>query len=327
MSMEKTTILDIQNLSVSFQTQRGLYRAVNDLSLNVAAGKTLAIVGESGCGKSVTSLAIMSLLPDVAQISSGSVFLGSKDLLKCSSSEMCSIRGNEIGMIFQEPLTALNPVYTIGQQIREVILLHKKISKTEAKELTLSLLEKVRIPDPEKRFDEYPFQLSGGMKQRVLIAMALACQPKVLIADEPTTALDVTIQAQIIELIKELQEEMKMGVIFITHDLGVVAEVADDVVIMYAGEVIEKGTVYQIFDTPRHPYTRGLLDSMPTLHTRRDLKLKTIKGSVPSLFNRSEGCHFSNRCSYRKDSCDNQRPILEKNNATHEVACHYYKDL
>ena len=327
MTMKKKTILGIQNLSISFQTQKGVFQAVNSVNLTVYEGQTLALVGESGCGKSVTSLAMMGLLPEMARVTSGSVYLGSRDLLKYSPKEMCQVRGNEIGMIFQEPLTALNPVYTIGQQIRETILLHQDVSRSEAKKMTWELLDKVKIPDSKKRYSEYPFQLSGGMKQRVLIAMALACQPKVLIADEPTTALDVTIQAQVIDLIKDLQKEMGMGVVFITHDLGVVAEVADEVAIMYAGQIIEKGSVYQIFDNPRHPYTRGLLESMPTLQTQRESKLKTIEGSVPSLFNRSEGCHFNNRCSYSKDFCKFNRPVLAQGSSDHEVACHYYKDF
>lgn len=325
--MNKEATLQIKNLSVSFQTERGTYEAVKNINLSVYEGKTLALVGESGCGKSVTSLAIMKLLPDIADISSGSINLSGHNLLEYSTHEMCSIRGNEIAMIFQEPLTALNPVYTIGQQISEAILAHRKMAKSEAKAIACDMLNKVKIPDPHKRYDEYPFQLSGGMKQRALIAMALSCQPKILIADEPTTALDVTIQAQILELIRDLQQEMKMGVIFITHDLGVVAEVADEVIIMYAGEIVEQDDIYHIFDSPKHPYTQGLLESMPTLQTKRHQKLKTIKGHVPNIFNRHQGCNFSNRCHHTKSLCHRQKPSLERGPSGYKVACHYYKDL
>lgn len=325
--MDNTTLLDVSNLSVAFQTQQGTFQAVNNINLKVSEAKTLALVGESGCGKSVTSLAIMNLLPDLAKITNGSVLLGDQNLLAYSQAQMRKVRGNEIGMIFQEPLTALNPVYTVGQQIQETILIHQSISRKEAKKQALELLEKVKIPDPLKRYDEYPFQLSGGMKQRVLIAIALSCKPKVLIADEPTTALDVTIQAQILELMKELQQEFKMGMIFITHDLGVVAEMADDVVIMYAGQVVERGTVFEIFDKPKHPYTRGLLSSMPTLESQRGKPLSVIPGAVPSLFKRSKACLFNNRCQYRKELCNLKRPSLDFDSGQRHVACHYYKDL
>lgn len=320
-------VLSIKDLSVSFATEKGVCQAVKKVNLSVYEGRTLAIVGESGCGKSVTSLAVMRLLPDIANVSSGSIAFKDQDLLALNKSSMCSVRGNDIAMIFQEPLTALNPVYTIGQQISEAILIHKKVSKKQAKELACEMLDRVRIPEARKRFDEYPFQLSGGMKQRALIAMALACEPKVLIADEPTTALDVTIQAGILELMRELQKEMNMGVIFITHDLGVVAEVADDVAIMYAGEVIEEGDVYQVFETPRHPYTKGLLESMPTLQTKKGEKLKTIKGSVPNLFNRTAACNFENRCAYAEEICRQKKPPLEKELSGAKVACHFHRTI
>ena len=320
-------ILKVDDLSVSFATEKGVHKALKNISFSVFEKETIALVGESGCGKSVTSLSIMRLLPDIAQILGGQISFMGKDLLKYPSQEMYKIRGNDIAMIFQEPLTALNPVYTIGQQISESLLIHKKITKKEAAEQTCHLLEKVKIPEPAKRYHEYPFQLSGGMKQRALIAMALACDPKILIADEPTTALDVTIQAQILDLIKELQDEMNMGVIFITHDLGVVAEVADQVAIMYAGEMIERGDIFQIFENPKHPYTRGLLDSMPTLKTDRSSRLKTIKGSVPNIFNRTEACNFKNRCSFSQSICGEQRPKLEVDSSGAKVACHFYRNL
>lgn len=320
-------VLKVQGLSLSFETEKGVFEALKGIDFSVYEGKTLALVGESGCGKSVTSLATMGLLPDIARITNGSIYFREENLLNQSPQQMCKVRGNDIAMIFQEPLTALNPVFTIGEQITESLFIHRKISKSEAKEVALSMLRKVRIPEPEKRFDEYPFQLSGGMKQRALIAMALVCEPKILIADEPTTALDVTIQAGILELIRDLQKEMNMGVIFITHDLGVVAEVADDVVIMYAGEVIEKGRVYEIFSSPKHPYTRGLLQSMPTLQTSRGEKLKTIKGSVPNIFSRTDTCNFNNRCSYVKDLCRQKKPSLQEDTSGSRVACHFYREL
>jgi peptide/nickel transport system ATP-binding protein len=320
-------VLSIKDLSVSFATEKGLCQAVKKVNFVVYEGKTLALVGESGCGKSVTSLAVMRLLPDLANVSSGSIHFNGQDLLTLNKNSMCSVRGNDIAMIFQEPLTALNPVFTIGEQISEALLIHKRITKKQAKDKACELLDRVRIPEARKRFDEYPFQLSGGMKQRALIAMALACEPKILIADEPTTALDVTIQAGILELMKELQKEMNMGIIFITHDLGVVAEIADAVSIMYAGEVIEEGDVYQIFENPRHPYTKGLLESMPTLQTQKGEKLKTIKGSVPNLFNRTEACNFENRCAYAKEVCRKEKPFLEEEVSGAKVACHFHRTI
>lgn len=301
--------LEVRNLRTSFFTDEGEVKAVDNVSFNAYRGKTLGIVGESGCGKSVTSLSIMRLVPEPpGKILGGEILYKGQDLLKLSSSEMRKIRGNEISMIFQEPMTSLNPVFTIGNQIREAIALHQRsLSKKEVQEQAIEMLRLVGIPAPEKRVEDYPHQLSGGMRQRVMIAMALSCNPSVLIADEPTTALDVTIQAQILELLKELQAKVGMALILITHDLGVVAEVADEVVVMYAGQVVEQGTVDEIFSNPKMPYTRGLLNSIPTMEKKR---LEAIPGIVPDLRNLPVGCRFQDRCSFVVDSCRSKEPEL-----------------
>lgn len=321
-------ILSVKNLVTEFATDEGRVRAVDDVSFDIKTGETLGIVGESGCGKSVTALSIMRLLPQpIGQIMGGEIRLQGENLVDMSIAQMQKVRGARIGMVFQEPMTALNPVHTVGRQLTEVILLHKKISKEKALKEGIAMLDKVGIPAPDIRMTEYPHQLSGGMRQRVVIAMALACQPSLLIADEPTTALDVTIQAQILELIKELQNEMGMSVLLITHDLGVIAETSASVVVMYAGKVAERGSVYEIFDSPAHPYTRGLLESIPRLDTEPKSKLPIIPGMVPGLLDMPKGCRFENRCRYRKDRCLVAPPLAETITPGHEVACYEWREL
>lgn len=318
-------LLDVQNLKTRFQTDDGSFYAVDDVSFTVKKGQTLGIVGESGCGKSVTSLSVMRLIQKPGTIESGKVFFKGQNLLEKSDENMRSIRGNEMAMIFQEPMTSLNPVFTIGDQIEEAVLLHQKqLSKKQARERAIDMLRIVGIPAPEKRFFEYPHQLSGGMRQRVMIAMAISCNPELLIADEPTTALDVTIQAQILDLMRKLQKEFNAGMILITHDLGVVAEMCQDVAVMYAGRIVEFGTAEDIFYRPKHPYTRGLLDSIPHFETGQKLeRLKTVKGMVPSLYNLPKGCRFADRCPYVQDDCRAVYPTLENMRGVHKVACHH----
>ncbi len=321
-------LLSVNNLVTEFDTDEGRVRAVDNVSFSAEAGKTLGIVGESGCGKSVTALSIMRLLPQpMGQIAGGSVMLEDVDLTQLSIPEMEQIRGGRIGMVFQEPMTALNPVHTIGRQLTEVILLHKNIRSDAAIREGVEILDRVGIPSPDIRMTEYPHQLSGGMRQRVVIAMALACKPDVLIADEPTTALDVTIQAQILELISELQAEMGMTVLLITHDLGVIAETCDDVVVMYAGKVAETGGVFDIFDHPAHPYTRGLLASIPRLDTPPKSKLSVIEGMVPGLLDLPDGCRFQNRCPHVEAGCESRVPELETISDGHHAACLRWKEL
>ncbi len=309
-------ILEVKNLKTSFFTEEGEVKAVDDVSFNVYKGKTLGIVGESGCGKSVTSLSIMRLIPNPpGRIVGGEILYNGRDLLKLSPAEMRAIRGNEISMIFQEPMTSLNPVFTIGNQVCEAISLHQDLSKSETRNKAIEMLTLVGIPSPEKRIDDYPHQLSGGMRQRVMIAMALSCNPHILIADEPTTALDVTIQAQILDLLRDLQQKVGMALILITHDLGVVAEVADEVVVMYAGRVVEQGGVNEIFANPKMPYTKGLLNSIPTLSKDptgkiKKKRLEMIPGIVPNLLHLPRGCRFQERCSYMIDACKQAEPGL-----------------
>lgn len=322
------SLLEITNLVTEFETDEGQVRAVDQVSFCAEEGETLGIVGESGCGKSVTALSIMRLLPQpMGQIISGSVVFQGKDLTQLPLAEMEKIRGNQIGMVFQEPMTALNPVHTIGKQIAEVLLLHNDFNTATAIAQSIDILDRVGIPSPDIRMGEYPHQLSGGMRQRIVIAMALACKPALLIADEPTTALDVTIQAQILELIKDLQAEMGMSVILITHDLGVIAETCEQVVVMYAGKVAEKGTVFDVFDKPSHPYTRGLLASIPTLETKPKSKLSVIDGMVPGLLDLPPGCRFENRCPYSKDFCRQSVPPIEIVENHHEVSCLRWQDI
>ncbi|MAA70781.1 MAG: peptide ABC transporter ATP-binding protein [Bermanella sp.] len=298
-------LLKVSHLCVEFKTDQGALNVLDNVSFELQPGKTLGLVGESGCGKSVTSLTIMKLLPQPAGcISSGSVKFKNTELTSLASKQMQIIRGNRIAMIFQEPMTALNPVKTIGKQIMEVYELHRpELSKKQRLNEAVDVLQKVGIPDAHKRVMEFPHQLSGGMRQRVMIAMALACKPDILIADEPTTALDVTIQAQILDLMQSLQKEYGMAILFITHDLGVIAQLCDDVVVMYAGRVVEKSTVKALFQHPKHPYSQGLLNAIPKLNQPRKSQLSTIEGQVPTLQNMPEGCRFYNRCPHKQDNC------------------------
>ncbi|MFT4823401.1 MAG: peptide/nickel transport system ATP-binding protein [Halioglobus sp.] len=321
-------LLEVDSLVTEFDTDEGRVRAVDGISFSVEAGQTVGIVGESGCGKSVTALSIMRLLPQpMGQIAEGEIRFQGRDLVNLPLSEMQKIRGNEIGMVFQEPMTALNPVHTIGKQLTEVILLHRDVSADQAIRDGVDMLARVGIPAPDIRMGEYPHQLSGGMRQRVVIAMALACEPKLLIADEPTTALDVTIQAQILELIKQLQADMEMAVILITHDLGVIAETSNDVVVMYAGRVAEYGSVFDVFDRPAHPYTRGLLASIPRLDTPPKSRLSIIEGMVPGLLDLPPGCRFQNRCLHAQAVCENVAPPIESIVGQHYVACSRWQSL
>jgi peptide/nickel transport system ATP-binding protein len=319
------TVLDVRNLQTVFFTNSGLFRAVDDVSFSVRRGETLAIVGESGCGKSVSALSIMRLVPDPpGRIVGGSVNLEGTDLLKLSDAEMRGIRGNRMSMIFQEPMTSLNPVMRIGDQITEVVQLHQTMSNKQAWAKAVEMLRLVRIPEPERRATEYPHQLSGGMRQRAMIAMALACRPTLLIADEPTTALDVTIQAQILALIVDLQKTLGTGLILITHDLGVVAQTAQRVIVMYAGKKVEEATVEDLFENPLHPYTRGLMASMPaviSLEAKADARLTEIPGMVPSLTNLPAGCAFAPRCSLAIDRCRAEYPPLQEFDGKHLAAC------
>ena len=315
-------LLEVKDLKTGFQTDDGLVVAVDDVDFSVEKNKTLGIVGESGCGKSVTALSIMQLLPRPAgRILGGSIRFKDRELVEATPEVMVDVRGDEIGMIFQEPMTALNPVHKIGRQINEVFLLHKKgMDKEQAREASIEVLAKVGIPSPEVRIDEYPHQLSGGMRQRIMIAMALACKPDLLIADEPTTALDVTVQAQILQLMKDLQAEMGMAIILITHDLGVIAETCEEVVVMYGGRVVEKAPVKELFANPLHAYTRGLLRSIPRLDRERKTKLPTIEGNVPSLDKMPSGCRFSTRADREHDeNAKTIRPPFEEVSPGHWV--------
>lgn len=324
-------LLSVDNLCVSFKQQVGSTQILDRVSFDLEAGKTLGIVGESGCGKSVTALSIMRLLPQpTGTIDSGAIRYNQQNLATLPAADMRSIRGKKIAMIFQDPMTALNPVHPIGKQLGEVYQLHfPDYDKKQRRQSAIQLLQKVGISEAEERLKAYPHQLSGGMRQRVMIAMALACKPDILIADEPTTALDVTIQAQILQLIKQLQADTGMAIMFITHDLGVIAELCDDVVVMYAGRVIEHSTVTDIFARPRHPYTRGLLNSIPRLDATPKTLLHTIPGQVPAIGDMPAGCRFSNRCSYTDQQCQQQSPDLinvteDQPSARHTVACFHW---
>jgi len=323
------TVLQMENLRTFFYTQKGVVKAVNDVSLRIEKGKTLALVGESGCGKSVTSLSIMRLISKPGRIESGRILFEGEDLLAYSDRRMRSIRGNRISMIFQEPMTSLNPVFRVGEQIVEVFLTHEKIKKSEAYERAVELLKMVGIPAPEKRITSYPHELSGGMRQRVMIAMALASpDPGLMIADEPTTALDVTIQAQILQLMNELQQRVKMSLLLITHDMGVVAETADHVVVMYAGKKVEEADINDIFEHPQHPYTVGLLNSIPANEKYRGRdRLEAIPGVVPNLLKLHNGCPFENRCVYARDICRREFPERRVIGENHEVYCHFADQL
>jgi oligopeptide/dipeptide ABC transporter ATP-binding protein len=314
-------LLEVRALETHLFTDDGVGRAVDGVSFAIEAGRTLGMVGESGCGKSMTALSILRLVPSPpGRIVGGEVLYQGRDLLALSEREMRKIRGNEIAMIFQEPMTSLNPVFTVGNQIGEAIELHQKVSRREARERAIEMLRLVEMPEPARRVDEYPHQLSGGMRQRVMIAMALSCNPKLLIADEPTTALDVTIQAQILDLLDSLQQRLGMALLLITHDLGVVAEQADEVVILYAGRIVERASVFDIFARPLHPYTHGLLDSLPKLGARGE-RLRAIPGSPPPLTRRPSGCHFRDRCPMAIDDCARIDPPLEEKQREHFAAC------
>lgn len=319
-------ILEVKNLKTQFKTDDGAFFAVDDISFELEKGKTLGIVGESGCGKSVTSLSIMRLIATPpGKIAGGEIWFNGKDLLKISEKEMRSVRGNQISMIFQEPMTSLNPVFTIGNQISEAVSLHNKnLTRDQVREKAIEMLELVGIPEARKRVDDYPHQLSGGMRQRVMIAMALSCSPQVLIADEPTTALDVTIQAQILDLVRKLQKELGSSMILITHDLGVVAETCDYVAVMYAGKIVEYGTAQEIFGSPQHHYTKGLLNSVPHFETgKRRERLTTIPGIVPNLLHLKAGCRFADRCPKAQGPCFETHPELKENSNGHKVACYF----
>jgi oligopeptide transport system ATP-binding protein len=317
------TLLDVRNLRTQFFTQDGVVRAVNGMSYTLDEGETLGIVGESGSGKSVGVMSLIRLIPTPpGKIVDGEVLFENRDLLKASDSEIRSIRGNKISMIFQDPMTSLNPVLTIGRQISEALELHLGMDKQQARARTVELLELVGIPSAADRIDDYPHQFSGGMRQRAMIAMGLSCNPQLLIADEPTTALDVTIQAQIVDLVKRLREEIGMAIIWITHDLGVVAGLADRVIVMYAGMIVEEAPVRELYGNPRHPYTLGLLGSLPRLDEERPEELKSIEGLPPDLINYPKGCPFYARCTYRLDKCLEAAPPLESVGVGHRAACY-----
>jgi peptide/nickel transport system ATP-binding protein len=319
-------LLEIDNLQTHFRTPDGINRAVDGLSLSIEAGQTLAVVGESGCGKSVTAMSVLRLIPEPPGKIAGRIFFNGRDLLTLSDAQMRDIRGNEISMIFQEPMTSLNPVLTVGRQIREPLRLHQGLFRASAEERAVEMLALVGIPEPQRRVNEYPHQMSGGMRQRVMIAMALACNPKLLIADEPTTALDVTVQAQILDLMRDLKRRVGAAIMLITHDLGVVAEVAEHVVVMYAGRKVEEAPARKLFARPRHPYTQGLLGAVPKLGSslsQESVRLAEIPGVVPSLKARIRGCVFAGRCPKTTEICRQAAPKLQDKAPAHWVACHH----
>ena len=322
-------LLEVTNLKTQFPTRAGLVRAVDDVSFHIDEGELLGLVGESGCGKSITALSVMRLIYPPGRIAGGSIKFKGEELTTASDDRLRQIRGNDIAMIFQDPMTSLNPVYTVGEQIAEALRLHRKLDKRDAKEAAIAAMREVSIPSPERRVDDYPHQLSGGMRQRVMIAMALACDPELLIADEPTTALDVTIQAQILELLNELRRTRKLAVLLITHDLGVVAETADRVCVMYTGRIVERSGVEEIFERPKHPYTQGLLRSVPKLsadHVEKITRLQTIDGTVPSPTDLPPGCHFAPRCEFRMERCTRgEIPLYQLVNGV-EVRCVLYDE-
>jgi oligopeptide/dipeptide ABC transporter ATP-binding protein len=320
-------LLEVKNLQTHFQTRAGVVRAVDGVSFQLERGELLGLVGESGCGKSVTALSIMRLVAPPGRVVGGEVLFDGEDLLKLSESKMRAIRGDDVAMIFQDPMTSLNPVFKVGEQIAEALRLHRGMNRKQAREAAVAAMREVSIPDPERRADDYPHQLSGGMRQRVMIAMALACDPKLLIADEPTTALDVTIQAQILELLNELRRTRELAVLLITHDLGVVAEVADRVAVMYTGRIVEQSPVEELFARPKHPYTEGLLRSVPKLTTAEVGKverLQSIEGVVPKLTQLPTGCHFAPRCPHRMPRCSEEPLPLYPLEGNVEVRCVLY---
>jgi oligopeptide/dipeptide ABC transporter ATP-binding protein len=314
-------LLDIVDLKTYFHTDEGTVKSVDGVSYDARAGETVGVVGESGCGKSVTALSIMRLIPaPPGEIAGGRIVFEGEDLVRATEARMRQIRGGSIGMIFQEPMTSLNPVFTVGNQVEEAVRLHLGLGPKDARGRAIEMLSKVGIPSPEQRVDEYPHQLSGGMRQRVMIAMALSCNPKLLIADEPTTALDVTIQAQILDLMRDLQRDLGMAVLLITHDLGVIAEMAHRVVVMYASKIVEKAGAVELFGHPRHPYTRGLFRSIPSV-TGRQPRLETIEGTVPNPLEFPTGCKFHNRCPLAEEHCASNEPVLREVTPGHEAAC------
>jgi len=325
--MTASHLLEVKDLQTHFQTRSGLVRAVDGVSFHLDRGELLGLVGESGCGKSITALSVMRLISPPGRIVNGEILFDGKDLLRLSDGEMRHMRGDDIAMIFQDPMTSLNPVFTVGEQIAEALRLHRKLSRSDARIATIEAMREVAIPDPARRVDDYPHQLSGGMRQRVMIAMALACNPKLLIADEPTTALDVTIQAQILELLDELRKQRELAVLLITHDLGVVAEVADRVAVMYTGRIVEESPVEELFARPKHPYTEGLLRSVPKLtseHVVRKERLETIEGVVPRPTDLPPGCHFAPRCPHRMPRCTEGHIPLYQLDGGVEVRCVLY---
>lgn len=318
---EFENLIEVSELRTHFTTEGEVARAVDGVTFSIGKGETLGLVGESGCGKSVTALSLMRLIPDPpGRIVSGEILLEGRNLVTLKESEMRRVRGNRISMVFQEPMTSLNPVFRAGSQIAEAAMLHQKISHREARERTIEMLARVEIPAPAERFGEYPHQLSGGMKQRVMIAMALVCNPSLLIADEPTTALDVTIQAQILRLLRDLQKELGMSILLITHDLGVVAETAHRVAVMYAGKIVELADVYSLFARPLHPYTRALLESIPKLGEKKR-RLSVIPGEVPNPLSFPSGCRFHPRCDYAAEVCKEKEPSFEEHDEKHFAAC------
>lgn len=322
--MSESIVLDIRNLKSHFFTAKGEVPAVDGVSIQVPAGKIIGIVGESGCGKSMTAMSVMGLLRHPGKVVDGTIMLDGRDITHLNRKELSKVRGNEISMIFQEPMTSLNPVYPVGKQVREAILLHQKVSKEEAKQRVIDIFRQVGIPEPEKRYHSYPHQLSGGLRQRVMIGMAMVCRPKVMIADEPTTALDVTIEAQILRLMKQLCEEQGTSIILITHNMGVVAEVCDYVYVMYAGKVMEQAENFELFEKTQHPYTQGLLKSIPKLDEKAE-RLYTINGVVPNLLHLPKGCNFCTRCDQACDRCWQEKPGLYQTSDGHGVRCFQYE--
>jgi oligopeptide/dipeptide ABC transporter ATP-binding protein len=324
-------LVEIKNLRTHFFTDEGVVKAVDDVSLVIPKGKTLGLVGESGCGKSVTALSLIQLVSPPGRIVSGSIKLygddGPVELTALSKRELRELRGDTISMIFQEPMTSLNPVFTVGAQIAEAVRIHQRVSRADAWSRAIEMLEKVKVPAPEQRVREYPHQFSGGMRQRVMIAMALACNPRMLIADEPTTALDVTIQAQILNLLQELQAETGMSILMITHDLGVIAEMADDVAVMYASKVVEQAPVRELYANPRHPYTHGLFGSRPVPGMKRSARLESIPGMVPSPLNFPSGCKFHPRCPFSQERCQSEEPELREVLQSHLERCHFSEEI